>query len=98
MLCFEYIVHLKMVIVNEFNLTGKSEIWVFVQIDVIFFLQESTSSLEMVANDLSDYYAEKGHITKIERYCQVTNHIATKLCYKFVSASFCIVVHVINLW
>ena len=40
---------------------------------------------ESVANDLSDYYAEKSTVPEVEQFCEVHNQIATSLFQTFVS-------------
>ena len=40
---------------------------------------------ESVANDMSDYYAEKSTLPEVEQFCEVHNQIATYLFQTFVS-------------
>ena len=48
-------------------------------------LQDSVACAETVANDLSDYYAEKSTQPEVEQFCEVHNQIATCLYQTFVS-------------
>ena len=47
--------------------------------------QDSVACAESVANDLSDYYAEKSTVPEVQQFCEVHNQIATSLFQTFVS-------------
>ncbi|KAI0217835.1 Dynamin-binding protein [Lamellibrachia satsuma] len=46
-------------------------------------LQDSVACAESVANDMSDYYAEKSTLPEVEQFCEVHNQIATYLFQTF---------------
>ena len=56
-------------------------------IQVLFIFQEAGGCQETVANDISDFYAEKCNTPEVEQFCRVHNQLATNLMWEFVS--FC---------
>ncbi len=42
------------------------------------------SSQETVANDISDYYADRSAEKEVRRFCDVHNQVATALFHTFV--------------
>ena len=57
-------------------------------IQVLFIFQEAGGCQETVANDISDFYAEKCNTPEVEQFCRVHNQLATNLMWEFVRFFF----------
>ena len=47
--------------------------------------QDAVFGQESVANDISDYYADKSSEKEVRQFCEVHNQVATTLFHQFVS-------------